>query len=201
MTIRAGELARRIAAKKAPMSGYPGGSQNPCSLISVARTVLPKARKQVSPDRQASLERSRRLAAAGGLPPMLAQKLHPEGASGCPRHHQRGEASRDLQPVRGHDRGLVRLEPEHGAAGIAQGQGSRLATCARAAARRAEIPEQPGLGYLPHATRVVEIEGQRLDRKTPAFYLAENWYSWRFKTETQLPRRGELRALGSTGDT
>ena len=71
-------LAQAIAQKKAEGGSpkYPGGAENRCTAVSVARAAapsLPKRRNQQSPDKAASIARRRRLASSGGLPPSIAE--------------------------------------------------------------------------------------------------------------------------------
>lgn len=57
------------------IAGYLGARNNEPTVFPVARFAFPKRRIQQSPDRRRSIERRRRLAASGGLPPALAARF------------------------------------------------------------------------------------------------------------------------------
>lgn len=72
---QAQNAAEEIQARKGGMPGYLGSSNNAPTAFPVARVTFPKRRIQQSPDRRRSIERKRRLAASGGLPPALAARF------------------------------------------------------------------------------------------------------------------------------
>ena len=69
------QAAERIAERKRGIAGYPGGRNNAPTAFSGARPTFPKRKNQRSPDRRQSIERRRRLAASGPLPPAWAAKF------------------------------------------------------------------------------------------------------------------------------
>jgi hypothetical protein len=68
-------FAEFIQAKKGGYQHIGGGAGNGCTGFSVARAALPKHKIQRSPDKQASIERRRRLARASPVPPELVDQF------------------------------------------------------------------------------------------------------------------------------
>jgi hypothetical protein len=68
-------LAESIQAKKGGYQHIRGGAGNGCTGFSMARAAFPKRRIQRSPDKQASIERRRRLARASPVPPELVDRF------------------------------------------------------------------------------------------------------------------------------